>query len=69
MALAKGGARAVVHGETMSAADDEPPGRLRAAARETRIAKIICTFTFQRGAKARFRTMMGAGSSRDKAVD
>ena len=56
MALAKGGARAVCI-ETMSAAD-EAAQAIRAA-RENTDCEVICTFTFQRGAKGQFRTMMG----------
>ena len=56
MALAKGGARALCI-ETMSAAD-EAAQAIRAA-RENTDCEVICTFTFQRGAKGLFRTMMG----------
>jgi 5-methyltetrahydrofolate--homocysteine methyltransferase len=55
MALAKGGARGLCI-ETMSAAD-EASIAVRAA-RENTDCEVICTFTFQRGAKG-FRTMMG----------
>jgi 5-methyltetrahydrofolate--homocysteine methyltransferase len=56
MALAKGGADALCI-ETMSDAD-EAAIAIRAA-RENTDCEIICTFTFQRGAKGQFRTMMG----------
>jgi 5-methyltetrahydrofolate--homocysteine methyltransferase len=56
MALAKGGAPALCI-ETMSAAD-EAALAIRAA-RENTDCEVICTFTFQRGAKGQFRTMMG----------
>jgi len=56
MALAAGGARALCI-ETMSAAD-EAALAIRAA-RENTACEVICTFTFQRGAKGLFRTMMG----------
>jgi 5-methyltetrahydrofolate--homocysteine methyltransferase len=56
MALAKGGARALCI-ETMSAAD-EAALAIRAA-RENTDCEVICTFTFQRGVKGQFRTMMG----------
>lgn len=56
MALAKGGAPALCL-ETMSAAD-EAALAIRAA-RENTDCEVICTFTFQRGAKGQFRTMMG----------
>ena len=55
MALAKGGADALCI-ETMSAAD-EAAIAIRAA-RENTGCEVICTFTFQRGAKG-YRTMMG----------
>ncbi|MCX6929072.1 MAG: homocysteine S-methyltransferase family protein [Verrucomicrobia bacterium] len=55
MALAKGGADALCI-ETMSAAD-EAAIAIRAA-RENTNCEVICTFTFQRGAKG-YRTMMG----------
>ena len=55
MALAKGGADALCI-ETMSAAD-EASLAIRAA-RENTQCEVICTFTFQRGAKG-YRTMMG----------
>jgi 5-methyltetrahydrofolate--homocysteine methyltransferase len=55
MALATGGADAVCI-ETMSAAD-EAAIAIRAA-RENTNCEVICTFTFQRGAKG-YRTMMG----------
>ena len=56
MALARGGARALCI-ETMSAAD-EAALAIRAA-RENTDCEVICTFTFQRGAKGQYRTMMG----------
>ena len=56
MALSKGGASALCI-ETMSAAD-EASLAIRAA-RENTECEIICTFTFQRGIKGQFRTMMG----------
>jgi 5-methyltetrahydrofolate--homocysteine methyltransferase len=56
VALAKGGARALCI-ETMSAAD-EAALAIRAA-RENTKCEVICTFTFQRGAKGQYRTMMG----------
>lgn len=56
VALAKGGADALCI-ETMSAAD-EAAAAIRAA-RENTQCEVICTFTFQRGAKGRYRTMMG----------
>ena len=56
VALAKGGADALCI-ETMSAAD-EAAIAIRAA-RENTNCEVICTFTFQRGAKGLFRTMMG----------
>ena len=56
MALAKGGADALCI-ETMSAAD-EAALAIRAA-RENTDCEVICTFTFQRGAKGQYRTMMG----------
>jgi 5-methyltetrahydrofolate--homocysteine methyltransferase len=56
MALAKGGADALCI-ETMSAAD-EAALAIRAA-RENTPCEVICTFTFQRGAKGQYRTMMG----------
>ncbi len=56
MALAKGGARALCI-ETMSAADEAALAIL--AARENTKCEVICTFTFQRGAKGQYRTMMG----------
>jgi 5-methyltetrahydrofolate--homocysteine methyltransferase len=55
MALAKGGADALCI-ETMSAADEA--GIAIRAARENTNCEVICTFTFQRGAKG-YRTMMG----------
>ena len=55
IALAKGGADALCI-ETMSAAD-EASLAVRAA-RENTPCEVICTFTFQRGAKG-YRTMMG----------
>jgi 5-methyltetrahydrofolate--homocysteine methyltransferase len=55
MSLAKGGARALCI-ETMSAAD-EASLAIRVA-RENTPCEVICTFTFQRGAKG-YRTMMG----------
>jgi 5-methyltetrahydrofolate--homocysteine methyltransferase len=55
MALAKGGADALCV-ETMSAADEA--GIAVRAARENTQCDVICTFTFQRGAKG-YRTMMG----------
>lgn len=55
MALAKGGADALCI-ETMSAAD-EAAIAIRAA-RENTNCEVICTFTFQWGAKG-YRTMMG----------
>jgi 5-methyltetrahydrofolate--homocysteine methyltransferase len=55
MALAKGGADALCI-ETMSAAD-EAAIAIRAA-RENTGCEVICTFTFQKGAKG-YRTMMG----------
>ncbi len=55
MALAKGGADALCI-ETMSAADEA--GIAIRAARENTHCEVICTFTFQRGAKG-YRTMMG----------
>jgi 5-methyltetrahydrofolate--homocysteine methyltransferase len=56
MALAKGGADALCI-ETMSAAD-EAVAAIRAA-RDNTNCEVICTFTFQRGAKGQYRTMMG----------
>ena len=56
IALAKGGARALCI-ETMSASD-EAALAIRAA-RENTKCEVICTFTFQRGAKGQYRTMMG----------
>jgi 5-methyltetrahydrofolate--homocysteine methyltransferase len=56
MALAKGGADALCI-ETMSAAD-EAAVAVRAA-RDNTDCEVICTFTFQRGAKGHYRTMMG----------
>jgi 5-methyltetrahydrofolate--homocysteine methyltransferase len=56
MALAKGGADALCI-ETMSAVD-EAAIAIRAA-REHTNCEVICTFTFQRGAKGQYRTMMG----------
>ena len=55
MALGKGGADALCI-ETMSAADEA--GIAIRAARENTHCEVICTFTFQRGAKG-YRTMMG----------
>jgi 5-methyltetrahydrofolate--homocysteine methyltransferase len=55
MALEKGGADALCI-ETMSAAD-EAAIAIRAARENTR-CEVICTFTFQKGAKG-YRTMMG----------
>jgi 5-methyltetrahydrofolate--homocysteine methyltransferase len=43
--------------ETMSAADEA--GIAVRAARENTDCEVICTFTFQRGAKGQYRTMMG----------
>jgi 5-methyltetrahydrofolate--homocysteine methyltransferase len=56
LALAKGGADAMCI-ETMSAAD-EAAIAIRAA-RDHTDCEVICTFTFQRGAKGQYRTMMG----------
>ncbi len=56
VALAKGGADALCI-ETMSA-PDEAALAIRAA-RENTDCEIICTFTFQKGAKGQYRTMMG----------
>ncbi len=56
MALARGGADALCI-ETMSATD-EAVIAIRAA-RENTDCEVICTFTFQRGAKGQYRTMMG----------
>ncbi len=56
IALAKGGADALCI-ETMSATD-EAAAAIRAA-RENTGCEVICTFTFQRGAKGQYRTMMG----------
>jgi len=55
LALAQGGADALCI-ETMSAADEA--GIAIRAARENTRCEVICTFTFQRGAKG-YRTMMG----------
>jgi len=60
MALAKGGADALCI-ETMSAADEA--GIAIRAARENTNCEVICTFTFQRGAKG-YRTMMGLSPTR-----
>ena len=62
MALAKGGADGLCI-ETMSAAE-EAAIAIRAA-RENTDCEVICTFTFQRGAKG-YRTMMGLAP--DKAA-
>ena len=56
VALAKGGADSLCI-ETMSAAD-EAAIAVRAA-RENTDCEVICTFTFQLGAKGLYRTMMG----------
>jgi 5-methyltetrahydrofolate--homocysteine methyltransferase len=56
VALDKGGADALCV-ETMSAAD-EAAIAVRAA-RENTDCEVICTFTFQRGARGQYRTMMG----------
>jgi 5-methyltetrahydrofolate--homocysteine methyltransferase len=56
VALAKGGADGLCI-ETMSAGD-EAAIAVRAA-RENTDCEVICTFTFQLGAKGLFRTMMG----------
>ena len=56
LALVKGGADALCI-ETMSAAD-EATLAIRAA-RDNTDREVICTFTFQRGAKGQYRTMMG----------
>jgi 5-methyltetrahydrofolate--homocysteine methyltransferase len=61
LALAKGGARALCI-ETMSAAD-EAALAIRAA-RENTDCEVICTFTFQRGVKGQYRTMMGLSPTR-----
>ena len=61
MALAKGGADALCI-ETMSAAD-EAAIAIRAA-RENTHCEVICTFTFQRGAKGQYRTMMGVSPTK-----
>jgi 5-methyltetrahydrofolate--homocysteine methyltransferase len=55
-ALARGGADALCI-ETMSATD-EASVAVRAA-RENTGCEIICTFTFQKGARGQYRTMMG----------
>jgi len=60
LALAQGGADALCI-ETMSAAD-ETSLAIRAA-REHTPCEVICTFTFQRGAKG-YRTMMGLSPAR-----
>jgi len=66
MALAKGGADALCI-ETMSAAE-EAAIAIRAA-RENTDCEVICTFTFQRGARG-YRTMMGLapGAAAQEAV-
>lgn len=64
MALAKGGADALCI-ETMSASD-EAALAIRAA-RENTDCEVICTFTFQKGAKGQYRTMMGLSPA--KAVE
>jgi 5-methyltetrahydrofolate--homocysteine methyltransferase len=61
MALAKGGAGALCI-ETMSAAD-EAALAIRAA-RENTACEVICTFTFQRGVKGQYRTMMGVSPAK-----
>jgi len=61
LALARGGARAFCI-ETMSAAD-EAALAIRAA-RENTDCEVICTFTFQRGAKGQYRTMMGVSPAK-----
>jgi 5-methyltetrahydrofolate--homocysteine methyltransferase len=61
MALAKGGADALCI-ETMSATD-EAAAAIRAA-RENTNCEVICTFTFQRGAKGQYRTMMGVSPAK-----
>jgi 5-methyltetrahydrofolate--homocysteine methyltransferase len=61
MALAKGGADALCI-ETMSATD-EAAAAIRAA-RENTHCEVICTFTFQRGAKGQYRTMMGVSPAK-----
>jgi 5-methyltetrahydrofolate--homocysteine methyltransferase len=60
IALAKGGADALCI-ETMSATD-EAAQAIRAA-RESTQCEVICTFTFQKGAKGQYRTMMGVSPS------
>ena len=64
VALAKGGADALCI-ETMSASD-EAAIAIRAA-RENTNCEVICTFTFQKGAKGQYRTMMGLSPA--KAVE
>ncbi|MCL5096479.1 MAG: homocysteine S-methyltransferase family protein [Candidatus Omnitrophica bacterium] len=68
MALAKGGADALCI-ETMSAVD-EAAIAVRAA-RENTGCEVICTFTFQRGAKGQYRTMMGVSPAQaaQKAIE
>jgi 5-methyltetrahydrofolate--homocysteine methyltransferase len=61
MALAKGGADALCI-ETMSAVD-EAALAIRAA-RENTACEVICTFTFQRGVKGQYRTMMGVSPTK-----
>lgn len=61
MALAKGGADALCI-ETMSAID-EAALAIRAA-RENTACEVICTFTFQRGVKGQYRTMMGVSPAK-----
>ncbi len=61
MALAKGGADALCI-ETMSATD-EAALAIRAA-RENTDCEVICTFTFQKGAKGQYRTMMGVSPAK-----
>jgi 5-methyltetrahydrofolate--homocysteine methyltransferase len=61
VALAKGGADGLCI-ETMSAAD-EAALAIRAA-RENTECEVICTFTFQRGAKGQYRTMMGVSPAK-----
>ena len=61
VALAKGGADALCI-ETMSAADEAAAG-IRAA-RDNTTCEVICTFTFQRGAKGQYHTMMGLSPAR-----
>jgi 5-methyltetrahydrofolate--homocysteine methyltransferase len=61
VALAKGGADALCI-ETMSATD-EAAIAIRAA-RENTGCEVICTFTFQKGAKGQYRTMMGVSPTK-----